>query len=308
MVVIALVAACGGAASAPELSTVGNALSGSAGGASAAPANPNGEPDSQAGPGKGTDDGNQVGARDDARIIRTGSMELEVTDVVAAMRAARNAIVGLGGYVGASSTSNNDDRPTAQITYRIPTNRWEDALDALRGLNGLTTKVAREDTQAVEVTGQVIDIQANIRNLQASERALQAIAEKATKISDVLEVQARLTDVRGGIERLTAELSHLEDQTSYGTLEVFFNTPIVAVEVAEDEWQPAKTVEAAAASLISVLQGLATAGIWFLIVWLPILAGLAVLTVGGAWVARRMGLHLPRRQSGPGEPVADGWR
>ena len=71
---------------------------------------------------------------------------------------ARDAIVGLGGYVGASNTSNGDDRPTAEITYRIPAGRWEEALDALRSLNGLTTKVVTEQTQAVEVTGQVVDL------------------------------------------------------------------------------------------------------------------------------------------------------
>jgi len=68
----------------------------------------------------------------------------------------------MGGYVGASNTSNDGDQPTAEITYRIPADRWEDALDLLRGLNGLTTKVVTEHTEAVEVTGQVIDLQARI--------------------------------------------------------------------------------------------------------------------------------------------------
>ena len=47
---------------------------------------------------------------------------------------------------------------TAEITYRIPADRWEAALDSLRGLNGLTTKVVTEHTEAVEVTAQVIDL------------------------------------------------------------------------------------------------------------------------------------------------------
>ena len=46
----------------------------------------------------------------------------------------------------------------ATITYRIPVDRWEDALDLLRGLSGETTKVVNEQTQAVEVTGAVIDL------------------------------------------------------------------------------------------------------------------------------------------------------
>lgn len=254
----------------------------------------------------------QVGARDDAKIIRTGTLELEVTDVPKALRAARDAIVDLGGYVGASNTSNLQDHPIAEITYRIPVDRWEEALDALKGLNGLTSKVVAERTQAVEVTGQVIDLQARIRNLQASETALQAIAARATKISDVLEVEARLSDVRGQIEQLTAQLKDLNDRAGYATLTVAFSVPVVAVAAASDEWEPATTVDEAAASLISILQGVATAGIWFLIVWLPILLVLGVIGLVGFRLARRAGvgqrggpsLPPPPLPPLPGQPVA----
>lgn len=290
-----VVGACAGsAASLPEqLSTVENAPGAQRAAASAAPA--------PAAEGDGSFYGNNaIGARDDARIIRTGSIELEVTDVPRALRTARDAIVALGGYVGASNTSNSDERPSAQITYRIPANRWEDALDALRSLNGLTTRVVTEQTQAVEVTGQVIDLEARIRNLRASETALQGIAAKATKISDVLEVEARLTDVRGQIEQLTAQLQDLNDRAGYATLTAYFSVPVVAVEAAGKDWEPATVVDEAAASMITILQGLASAGIWFLIVWLPILLVLGLVAALAIRVARRTGIG--RRSSGPGLP------
>lgn len=310
-----ILAACGsGAGALPDVGgPVGDTSGGFQGAPSAAPAEaPEGAPV----PGEGRDP-NQVGARDDAKIVRTGSLELEVSDVGQALRTARDTIVGMGGYVGGSTTSNVDDQPMAEVTYRIPVDRWEDALDALKNLNGLTTKVAQERTQAVEVTGHVVDLQARIRNLRASETALQRIAANATRISDVLEVEGRLSDVRGQIEQLTAQLQLLEDQASYATLTVLFSTPIVAVEVAGNEWQPAETVDEAAASLISMLQGLATAGIWFVIVWVPILLFLVVVAVAGIWLARRLGLRRPRPPQGypptlpgTGEPgaAADGWR
>jgi len=83
------------------------------------------------------------------------------------LQVARDAIVALGGYVGASTTSSQGDKPSAQITYRIPADKWEQALDVLRNLNGLTTKVDTEHTEAVEVTGQVVDLEARIATLQA---------------------------------------------------------------------------------------------------------------------------------------------
>jgi hypothetical protein len=295
--------ACGG--SAAQLAPVGEEARAGGGlvdvdgqasvpGASAAPEAPSGE--------QGYD--NQVGARDDAKIIRMGTIELEVSDVPKALRTARDAIVALGGYVGASSTSNDDERPTAQITYRIPAARWEDALDELRSLNDLTTKVVTEQTEAVEVTGQVIDLEARIRNLRASETALQGIAAKATKIADVLEVERRLTEVRGQIEQLTAQLDELNDRAGFATLTAYFSMPVVAVQVASQDWEPAAIVDEAAASLISVLQGLATAGIWFLIVWLPILLVLGVIALIVARWARRLGISRDGRGSGLLPPAA----
>ena len=296
LAVVAIILGACAASSPAALSAVGDSLPGEA--PMAAPtAAPFGQDGANPVADSFANDSNAVGPRDDARIIRTGSIELEVKDVPRALPIARTAIIGLGGYVGASSTSNFNDQPTAQITYRIPVERWEEALDALRNLDGQTIKVVTEQTQAVEVTAQVIDLEARIRNLRASETALQGIAAKATKITDVLEVEARLTDVRSQIEQLTAQLEGLSDQAAYATLTAFFNTPIVAVEQATREWEPATTVDEAAASLVSILQAVAGAGIWFLIVWLPILLVVGLMIVAGVWLARRAGIR-PRRGGG----------
>ena len=296
-VIVLAVAACAGAASQQILSTVGAPVgdtgSGQAQGGAFPSAAPAAAPDEVPGI---TEDG--VGAAvDDAKIIRTGTIELEVTDVPTALVTARDGIRSMGGYVGASHTENFEDRPLATITYRIPADRWEDALDLLRGLNGLTSKVVTEQTEAVEVTGQVIDIQARIRNLRASETALQEIATGATKISDVLEVQNQLTNVRGQIEQLSAALGDLQDRADFATLTATFSVPIVAIDVAARGWEPAVVVDEATASLVDILQALTTAGIWFAIVWLPILLILGVLLAVGIWVGRRLGF-LPRRRSG----------
>ncbi len=301
-----LIAACasGGAS---VLSTVGDSVGGEdqyAGGPSAAPsAAAAGAPDAEgSGVTGGSLGGGPVGAVDDAKIVRTGTMELQVQDVPRAVSTARDTIRGMGGYIGASTTFNDGDEPVAEITYRIPVDRWEDALGALRSLNGLTKKVVTEQTNAVEVTGQIVDLEARIRNLRASETALQGIAAKATKVSDVLEVQAQLTEVRGQIEQLTAQLTDIGNRAALATLTVTYRVQLVAVEVAQQDWDPTTVVDEASASMVDLLQSLASAGIWFAIVWLPILVVLAVLTLIVLWVLRRLGLL--RRGSPPVFPPA----
>jgi Domain of unknown function (DUF4349) len=235
--------------------------------------------------------GDGVGAPvDDARIVRTGAIDLEVTDVDAALDAARAGIRALGGYIGASRTQHVDDRPTASVTYRVPTDRWEEALALLRRLDGLTSRVVDERTDAVEVTAAIVDLEARIRNLRASEAALQEIAARATRIGDVLEVQAQLTTVRGQIEQLGAQLTDLGDRADLATLTATFRVPVVAVEAAAERWEPATVVDEATASLVTVLQALTTAAIWFVIVWLPVLLLVGLVGVATLVIGRRLGV------------------
>jgi hypothetical protein len=282
-------AACGGSAAAPVLSTVGRSVDGG----QAAPGAPTAQPSPQEGEGGG---GQAPGAPvDRAKIVRTGSLSLQARDVGTAVTSAQRAIEAMGGYVSASRQTLEDDHALAQITYRIPSARWEDGLTALRELG----EVLDEQTDAVDVTGQLVDLAARIENLRASERSLQAILSSATRVPDVLVVQERLFQVRGEIEQLTAQQAHLEDQASYGTLTVTFGVEVVAITEAARGWDAVDEVERATASLVTVLQTLASAGIWFLIVLVPMLLMVGVLAGIAFLVLRRFGII--RR---PPEPTA----
>lgn len=301
LAIAAIVAGCSGAALPAPVGTAQSARepAGTGGGGdkfSAAQRAPAGAPG-----GGGALDQTAPGPRDDAKIVKTGTLELQVKDLPAALADARAKVAALGGYIGASQQTNDGDRSTAVVTYRIPADRWDDALDAL---HGLAIKVVSEQTNAVEVTGQLIDLAARIDNLRASERALQAIAARATKISDVLEVQQQLTDVRGQIEQLTAEQAHLADQAALGTLTVTFGLQVVAITEATKKWNPASEFDRATAALVDVLQGVATAGIWVAIVWLPILLVLGLVVLAAVVIARRLGLRRRPVVTPPAAPPA----
>jgi hypothetical protein len=65
-------------------------------------------------------------------------------------------------------------------------------------------------------------------------------------------------------------------------------------------------VDEAAATMVSVLQSLGTAGIWFLIVWLPIILVVGALTIAIVWIARRLGSRRDTPVSPPPPaPVAE---
>jgi hypothetical protein len=290
LAVLVLAIGCGGAASAP-LSPVGGPVDNTGGGGDAVGLAP-GTVDEGTGIGRTVLDA----ARPDLLIIKTGLLELQVKVVNDAVKAAAAKITALDGYVSGSEQFGEGEFVTATITYRIPADRWEEGLAALRSL---ALKVVTERTGTEDVTGQVVDLRARIANLGATEKALQGIMTQATKISDVLAVQAELTTVRGQIEEATAQKQHLEAQAAFSTLTVRFGLqPEAAVITSQKKFDPKSEADRATASLVEVLQGLATAGIWFAIVWLPMLLALGFVALVVALIGRRL---LPRR--GPGRDL-----
>jgi hypothetical protein len=216
--------------------------------------------------------------RPDLQIIKTGSITIQVPAIDAGLAATTRAIDGLGGYASASERSGSGDDAGASATFRIPANRWDDALIAVRAVG---EKVLDESTKTEDVSGQVVDLKARIRNLQVSEAAFQSIMDRASAIKDVLAVQDQLTTVRGKIEQLSAEATHLEGQVAMATLTVAIRLrPTPPIKEQEAAFDPGHEAESATARLVGHLQTLATAGIWFGIVWLPIFAALSI--VGGA--------------------------
>jgi hypothetical protein len=125
LAVLVLVVGCGGGAAGPVLAPIGERRD-------AAPC------DGRAGTGAADRDGNPSTVVDAVRpellVIKTGTLELQVEAVDAAVSAAEAKITALGGYVSGSEQVGEGEDVSATITYRIPADQWGAALKALRGL------------------------------------------------------------------------------------------------------------------------------------------------------------------------------
>jgi Domain of unknown function (DUF4349) len=229
----------------------------------------------------------------DQQIVKTGSLELEVSELDPALLRARTAIVGLGGYIAASQQSSGTGKDVASVTYRIPADRWDDALDALKKLS---TKLLGERTEATEVSSELVDLGARIKNLEAEEIQIQGIMARAEKIEDILQVQAQLSGVRGQIEQLKAQQAHLQDQAALGTLAVTYLVPVAPIPPvveAQESWDPQAEIDRAVAQLVQVGQAAGSVVIYLGIVILPLLLVIGFLAAIVLVIARRLRLAPP---------------
>lgn len=161
-----------------------------------------------------------------ARIIRTASIDLRLRDgrFEAGWGDAQAVAGASGGYVVSASRSGAGDGPRfGTITMRVPTEKFDAAVDRLRELSG--AKVARLDVSSQDVTQEFVDVRSRLRHDRAVEGRLLALLAKTEGVSEVLAVQARLDQVQEQIEVSRGRLQYLEKLTSMSTIQLSLREP-----------------------------------------------------------------------------------
>lgn len=243
-------------------------------------------------------------AQPENQVIKTGTISIQVAAVDDSITRATAQMHGFGAWLAGSDRTTSTASDTASLTYRIPVNRFEDALAAMRTLG---VKVLDEHTESTPVGGQIVDLQSRIANLRASEKAIQAIMLKANTIGDVLTVQQRLADVQGQIEQMSGQLAGLTDQSSYSTLTVVLVVPVLPTPSPSPSpsptpeatattipWNAGTQAGQAADALGEVGKALATVLIWVAILFLPVTLALVVLLALLGFFGRRLDPYRKR--------------
>lgn len=158
----------------------------------------------------------------DRKLIQTAWMELESRDYAQALAALEQMVTDCGGYIesrseqGGSLYSSRYNARYASITARIPA----DKLEAAMGMAGELCNVVSRSTDVADVTESYADTEARLKTLRLQEERLLEILSKATELSDVLELESRLSDVRYQIESYEATLRNYDSRVSYSTLHI----------------------------------------------------------------------------------------
>jgi hypothetical protein len=291
ILVLALVlAACGGAAatSAPQM-------------AAEAPAQPAGGATAlEQAPLAGQSNSQDVQASQQAvqrLVIKTADISLQVENVRDAETAVRDAAGRLGGYVVKVETSGADENMTARITFRVPAERFDEALS---GVQGLAKKVLGRTVSGDDVTEEFVDLESRLRNLEATRDRLQAFLDKATTVEDALKVNQSLSDIQGQIEQLKGRKQYLQQSAALSTISVYLTPVPITPIVEEGSWQPVAVARGALRGLVGFGQGLANVAI-VLLVWTPLWLPLLLLAL---WGRRRLLRGRGVKPSEPGAPEA----
>jgi len=183
-------------------------------------------------------------------VVYTAYISLETEEISEVMNQVRRLAESSGGYVAGSSISSYGMGTVAEITIRIPKDRFHDAVEEIEGYG----KVLDSRTTSDDVTQQYIDLRARLENLKIQEESLRAILDLARSVDEILSVQRELERVRGEIESLQGQVNYLEQTSAMSSITVRASEPLPPFTPPGMDW--GETLQTALAGLFAIVRGL----------------------------------------------------
>lgn len=157
------------------------------------------------------------------KVVRNGSLDLEVPALDSALQAIRAETVASGGYV-TNESQNRDDVGARQgsVTCRIPAEKLDATVQKVQALG----RVESLAIQAEDITEQYFNLEIRLRNQQQLEdRLLKLLDRPVNKVADLLDVEREVARVRGEIDELEGRRRFWDGQMTLSTLTVTLREP-----------------------------------------------------------------------------------
>ena len=175
----------------------------------------------------------------DQKLIKRVNMDAETEDLEALLPQLLAEISALNGYVESQEIYNGSSYASyryrnARLTIRVPAENLDGLVAQVKG----ASNVVSYNESVEDVTLAYVDMETRILVLETERDRLLELMEKAETMSDLLEIEARLTQVRGDLESINSQLKVLQNQVSYATIELYISQVKAYTEVEEQTvWQ-----------------------------------------------------------------------
>ena len=233
--------------------------------------------------------------------VITMSLTAETENLTDAMGLLAEKIQASGGYVESQSISgtavNSGRSPSAYITVRIPAEQLDSFVEDVSGM----TNVVSSSRYVEDITLRYTDTEGRVKALKTEEARLLELMEQAETMSDLLEIEGRLTEVRYQLENYTSTLRLYDNQVDYATLDLTLRE-VEKFTPPEKQGFWEKVTSGLADSIVDLGQGMVDFAAWVLIE-LPYLVLVGLLGWLLVFLTRR---SIKKRRAKKAQKTQDG--
>lgn len=175
----------------------------------------------------------------DQKLIKKVNIDAETEDLDTMLSELNGQISEMGGYIESQELYNGSAYSSyrsrsATMTIRIPADKLNGFVSQIRGISNVVTY--NESTDDVTLT--YVATESRMAALETEQERLLELMAKAETMSDLLEIEERLTEVRYELESVTSQLRVLSNKVSYATVYLYVDQVEVYTEVEEPTvWQ-----------------------------------------------------------------------
>lgn len=215
-------------------------------------------------------------------IVYTADLTVRAGDVPRAAAEAKRIVTTAGGYVGDENAAEDPgSHPSATITFKIPSARYQGVLDQL-GSARIGRRVSLRQ-QAQDVTQEVADVASRVKSAQATLASFRKLLDRAHSVDDVVQVEQEISTREADLESLQARQKTLSAQTSYATVTLRLEGTAVARQEHHKRTGFTGGASAGWRAFTAFLSGLSLVVGWLL----PFIGLAALIGLPTLWIWRR---------------------
>ena len=161
----------------------------------------------------------------DVQIIKNATLKFQSDDLQASYNQILNAVKKYDGLIQSDNEGKNELEVYKDLKIRIPAKNFDAFITATsKGIDYFDQK----EISSENVTEEFIDVLARIKTKKVLEERYLQLLTKATKVSEMIEVEQQLSNIREEIEAKEGRLNYLKNQVSQSTISINFYKNLAA--------------------------------------------------------------------------------
>jgi hypothetical protein len=151
------------------------------------------------------------------KIIKDGDITIQTNDIGIAKQGFDSLVKSLNGYYEQENLEKNYHKITYRLTIRVPANNFEKMLSSIEQKKD---EIKSKNIRARDITEEFVDLTTRLSNKRNYLKQYTVLLSKATKSSEILEIQEKIRKLQEEIESAEGRLRYLNDQVTFSTLNV----------------------------------------------------------------------------------------
>ncbi len=159
----------------------------------------------------------------ETKIIKSGNLRYQTDDLDETYTQIHSAVKKYKASIKNDSQNNDEYGLSRRLNIRIPNGNFDAFISEIsKGVNYFDIK----EISSQDVTEEYIDVASRIKTKKILEERYYELLKKANKISEMLEIEKQLSEIREEIEAKEGRLKYLENKVSMSTLDISFYKPV----------------------------------------------------------------------------------